>query len=64
MSQFLPLKGIWNEHLAVAEKLSKLQGKKPNKQVCSLITVYTWLETGDEIIDLKEDIMAVFLFFL
>ena len=63
MSQCLPLKGIWNEHLAVAEKLLKLQEKK-KQQVCSLITVYTWLESGDEIIDLKEDIMAFFLFIL
>lgn len=48
MSQCIPLKGIWNQHLAVAEKLLKLQEKK-TKQVCSLTTVHTWLETGDEI---------------
>ena len=49
VSQCIPLKGIWNQHLAVAEKLLKLREKKRNKQVCSLITVHTWLETGDEI---------------
>ena len=35
--------------LSSSRKTVKVARKKRNKQVCSLITVHTWLETGDEI---------------